>query len=476
MTQMRRLLSDHHFFRKVSIEDYVHAASSFIEDMNYSNAAIYDSSRTRGAFLEETTRVMEHLFPFSENQQNVTGTTKDRQQDFTSKEKTLTLTTTFSQSQQVSLWGNSTVLPNWMKEYLNWHQEQRQHYLNESTWRKYRYLVMVAPSGRVAGGITDRLRPLSFMIRIASINKRILLIHWERPAALEEFLLPPIGGLDWRTPDYLIPHIRNVQPNGNQKQIVKFAKRKRIPIQTTFYQSWNYGELYYDENLEPGEPDAKTVLRELWHIAFTPSPPVAVTIEDELQQMGIVPGEYVTAHIRALYAINKRDIKETKELTINAMNCASELRPGGPFLVASDSPEATQTALEYGKEKNVAVVSRSQAHHREPLHIGYYEVNATMGIEAADFYDTFVDIYLISMTRCVAFGKGGYGRWGLLMGYNQTCHHAHHGSKWAQQCTWTEPSTYEQTEWSEHRPKLELPLFRAPMPDNRHMSGTKTNT
>jgi hypothetical protein len=39
-------------------------------------------------------------------------------------------------------------------------------------------------------------------IRLASDGGRLLFIQWERPALLEEFLLPP-GKLDWRLPVWL---------------------------------------------------------------------------------------------------------------------------------------------------------------------------------------------------------------------------------------------------------------------------------
>jgi hypothetical protein len=366
-----------------------------------------------------------------------------------------------------NLWQNSTLLPEWMKNYLDWHKEQRSH-LTESNFGSFRFIIMIARKGQVAGGVTDRLRPLPAFLRIANATNRIFMIHWDRPTHLEEFLLPPQGGLDWRVPAWLEPHLHNVRQNGNQGEILHVAKGLS-KIQACVYQSWNYGELYYDKHLQSEEADAKTVLRDLWNIAFTPSPPVAILIEDQYRQMGIVPGEYATAHIRALYAVKKRKPSLIQQLTINALNCASQLRPGGPFYVASDTPFAMEVALAYGRQKNVTVVSRSNSERNEPLHIGHHEVNATHN-SVSDFYDTFVDMYIISMTRCVAFGKGGYGRWGLLMGYDNTCHHTHHGSKWAMTCDWVDLSPEDKLIRLSSRPRLKVPLFRPPMVDNHHAS------
>jgi hypothetical protein len=52
-------------------------------------------------------------------------------------------------------------------------------------------------------GTADRLKPVPYAIRVAYQSKRILLIRWERPAKLEEFIVPPKGGFDWRVPDFL---------------------------------------------------------------------------------------------------------------------------------------------------------------------------------------------------------------------------------------------------------------------------------
>ena len=43
------------------------------------------------------------------------------------------------------------------------------------------------------------------------------------------------------------------------------------------------------------------------------------------------------------------------------------------------------------------------------------------GRPASDFYDTFVDLYLLALSKCTTFGRGGYGSWAAIMGSNRTC-------------------------------------------------------
>ena len=129
----------------------------------------------------------------------------------------------------VNLWARSAKIPVWMKRYFKWHKQQRVHNLNPENWKSMRFLVMECLRHHPkCGGTSDRLvslcrdvltlrkgrrrshflagltqKPLPTLVRLAATTKRLLLIHWTRPCRLEEFLLPPRGGVDWRVPDWL---------------------------------------------------------------------------------------------------------------------------------------------------------------------------------------------------------------------------------------------------------------------------------
>ena len=214
---------------------------------------------------------------------------------------------------------------------------------------------------------------------------------------------------------------------------------------------WHYGELWWKEQVaaernstDPAvataaanELDIYTIFRDLWRMIVTPSPPVAQRIHDNFERMQLVPGEFVTAHIRALYAVKDRPYKDIERMAINAINCASNMRPGGPFFVASDSTHALQTAIQYGRSKNVTVVSAN--HPQQPLHVDFHNESDTT-VTPADFYDGFVDMYLMGATRCAATGPGGFARWGHLLGYNSTCIIHHFGRK-SRNCQWDDGSS-----------------------------------
>jgi len=327
------------------------------------------------------------------------------------------------------LWEDSELIPDWLKEYFVWHQQERER-LSQNNWQHWeelKYLVPVAPKKLKSGGMTDRIRPVSAYLRMAAETKRMLLIYWERPFALEEFLLPPKGGCDWRVPGAMITAVTRFGPpyahhSTNWTEVEELANGNETII-TFQYQSWHYGELWYAEHAQEGEVPISEAFRDIWQVVFTPSPPVAKRIADNFQRMKLVPGEYTTVHIRALYGVKGRAENHTKQIAENAMNCGSHLRPGGPFFLASDSSNALKAALDYGKAKNVRVVT---AHYsKQPLHLDLYTGNAT----PADFYDGFVDLHLMASTRCVAVGPGGFARWGHLLGYNRTCAIHHSGRK-----------------------------------------------
>ena len=336
-----------------------------------------------------------------------------------------------------------------------------------SSPNNHRYIIMTCLRGAKCGGMTDRLRPILTHLRVAYLSSRLLFIYWERPFPLEEFLMPPQNGMDWRMPSFLVPDLYQTQQT-SRLEIRGFDKEEPM-IVSTMYQSWHYGELLYnDEYKAPDEPNATTVFRDVWNVIFTPSTPVANLVYNSFDTMGIRPGQYATAHIRALYARETRDAKDTERMVKNALNCASQLFPGGPFMVVSDSVDAIKIAEDYGSYRNVSVVA--PPYDEQPLHIGLHN-ESDPSVMASHFYNVFSDMYLISETKCMVVGRGGFGRWGILLGHDPQCNIFSSGFK-AQDCEWNDsaPSDFFTASTSRmdltkraKRPEGEVPTFRLPM-------------
>jgi hypothetical protein len=113
---------------------------------------------------------------------------------------------------------NTTLLPAWLQEYFGWHHQKRAQ-LTAENWKEHKYLIMSCLKGHKCGGVTDRLRPLPALLRAAYNTRRLLLIYWEQPFALEELLVPS-GRFDWCVPDYMTEDLQHTTPTGHWRSII----------------------------------------------------------------------------------------------------------------------------------------------------------------------------------------------------------------------------------------------------------------
>lgn len=178
-----------------------------------------------------------------------------------------------------------------------------------------------------------------------------------------------------------------------------------------------------------------------------------------MKQHGLIPGEYAAVHLRALYGDRKyRDPQDTLELAVLGVNCASNLFPGAPIFFASDSSFAMDSALAYGKLHGLPVVAFGDEHNTEtnnnnsttavqaaeakaatnisnPIHL---DKDPQWRFRTASAYDsTFVDLYMLALSRCVAFSNGGYGAFGSVLSYDSECRmRFFKGSRRLKKCVW----------------------------------------
>jgi hypothetical protein len=258
-------------------------------------------------------------------------------------------------------------------------------------------------------------------------------------------LVPPKGGLDWTIPDWLDQHLdfrKLPMATGNTPQSIYIDEAKSSERIVTFrHQRHDHGANYYNEQSSNNEPAFHHVFREMWDTLFTPSPPVAALIRQNMNDLNLVPGEYVASHIRSMY---KGDKSSDADMIRNGVNCATQLKPGWPIYFASDSSKTTWFALRYGRSKNGTIAARIA--DTEPLHldrgIGFLRnSDRWKSLSASNSYDVFVDLYLLAGSQCVAHGVGGYGKWGLLLSYNSSCVNRHLKSQYR----WAEPASQNET-------------------------------
>lgn len=323
--------------------------------------------------------------------------------------------------------------PRWLNDYFAWHREELEK-LNESNWHKYRYLVLrCLATDEKCGGASDRLQSFLLGLLFGSLSERLVFIHWERPAPLEEFLVPTPGGIDWRLPQWLDEKFDYDKARMLVTTAFKPVTRNTLLVTMRHQQFWPE---FYDDRKQDDERSYEEIFHDVWRRTFEPSLPVEAMTEKAMREMDIEPDKYVAVHVRAKYF---RDKTGDAELIQNAINCASRLRPGWPIYFASDSSRAMKIAVEYGKSVGGKVVARSNP--REPLHLDRGEeflnhrkrFTGYSDVSASQYYDVFVDLYLLANSQCVAMGYGGYGRLGSMLSFNRTCSVDY----LADECQWT---------------------------------------
>eukprot|EP00934_Nitzschia_sp_Nitz4_P004380 Nitzschia sp. Nitz4//scaffold378_size14206//221//1652//NITZ4_008946-RA/size14206-processed-gene-0.8-mRNA-1//1//CDS//3329549684//4370//frame0 len=321
-------------------------------------------------------------------------------------------------SDGMNLWDNDARIPEWAKAYFNWHKWRRKNW-DPNRWADDRWLIMqcIDRIDSRCGGTADRLKPVPTLLRLAYQHRRMLLIHWTRPVSLDSFLVPPQGGFDWRVPDWLAFHLAN-ETNGRRfipSNMIQKYNPTNLTLMRTRYQSNNAGKDIYESSIPEGDPSFDQVFGSIWKVFFRPSPSVFQAIQNELTRMNLVPRQYISVHLRVLYYADARPVQYIQERTSNILKCASTLAPGAPMFFASDSADATEWAPKYAASQG----GRAETHipsPNPPLHLDRGESK-----DPSVYFDTFVDLYLLSLGKCVAHSKGGFGHWGLLIGGITNC-------------------------------------------------------
>jgi hypothetical protein len=251
------------------------------------------------------------------------------------------------------------------------------------------------------------------------------------------YFLPTVGGMNWSVPEWLDPLLK-----------YRFAarmtgKNSTLPFSNTTLvvakdQSHDHGLHFYNQHRETeNETGFDQVFRDVWNVLFTPAPPVQALINENMQELSLVPGRYIAVHVRSMY---KSDQSSDHDMIGNSINCASMLKPGWPIYFASDSTNTTTNALRYATRQNASMVFRKT--DTDPLHLDrgnefLERSNGWRNNTASDFYSVFIDLYLLANSGCSSIGVGGFGHWGSRLSYNATCLVRHSKTT----CPWTTTST-----------------------------------
>ncbi|CAB9507552.1 expressed unknown protein [Seminavis robusta] len=326
--------------------------------------------------------------------------------------------------------------------------------LNETNWEDFQYLIVRCNKKRdQCGGFADRLKAFPAVVRIASMTKRVLFYNWERPYPLEEFLLPGDRGINWSYPVWFRKQVEDwdlfigseyTQLNSYYADEIQESMKSR---QTIIYLEHAFGgeggEFTYDKQIREQQQTLslddvpyREAYHALWHANFKPTSPIQELLEQQLQESNLVPGQYTGFHYRSIFMMDEAEedgINALKSNIFKGTNCALQFATQSGddpvVLVAADSRTATTIAVRYVNKYTATAraVTRSVYAEKPLLHMDRGEDflfgdNSKTNGSPADYFPAILDLYLLSFSRCMAYGRGGFGRMANLLSEGSSCY------------------------------------------------------
>ena len=183
---------------------------------------------------------------------------------------------------------------------------------------------------------------------------------------------------------------------------------------------------------------------DLFLALFRPVPALRDTIETIMNSLYLVPNQFVVTHIRALYPGHPYEksgnVTDLEPYVWNAVDCASYTFPGAPVFVTSDATVSKQVAMAYDRhrhgqnQENAAetnhsndlvvvsdldiIINSTNGTMADPLHLDQAELGKH---DSSEYFSIFADLFIMSQSRCVAYGGGGFGLFGSHASFNSTC-------------------------------------------------------
>lgn len=337
---------------------------------------------------------------------------------------------TRSQSQNIqpasiSVQNSLRLVPEWVRSYAVWHQEQLRYHLNDPSTK---FLTVTCHKDYACGGLSDRLRTLPYFILAANKTGRVLFIHWQK-FRLEDFLVPPAGGLNWTLPEEF-EDLGDEQPwrqcscanwnkpnrpcNSWDQTDPKYTDKKNIIINGREDLYADVKDEYFVTKRRP-EGTYSAVM----NILFEPSDGVNRLFLRTMKILDLKPRQYLAAHYRDRYPYlpdrrAKMPLGHKQNLLHNAVDCV--VHESGisdmPIYVTSDKWKSVKYLLDdspYSQKNNPPVrVVGFEDLNRENIDEGIDFLSRT----PREFYSVFVDMLLLSHSKCVSYGQGGYGLFG----------------------------------------------------------------
>ena len=270
-----------------------------------------------------------------------------------------------------------------------------------------KFLILRCLKQDQCGGLSDRIKPLLVFIAIAAHTNRILMIRWERPYPIEEFLLP--NELNWTVPSYMLNELRKGKSTVSKTYVIGRGIKGKLRtasatvleskiqsqdggstlypcvIETMLYDKRkesnnDVGSLnYIDDDNDPelnnsttydhcdtlhrfnnrkyaqnGRELYRTTYHDFFRSMFKPHPKIQYIIDEKMKKSKLVPGQFIGCHYRSDYGPGKGKKTGTDMISFVAkkqVRCAAMMRPGYPVYFAGDSSTAVNAVREEAASK-----------------------------------------------------------------------------------------------------------------------------
>ncbi|CAJ1958244.1 unnamed protein product [Cylindrotheca closterium] len=300
--------------RSVKIENQIHDETAVIDPNNGIKLSEERNSKSSLPFSQHQTTTNDQVNQFK-------GATGNRQPSLASSvvsESSLL----YSKPPQLN------DFPQWIQDYVQWHQKVRQEFPGMELFDNPNAPpLLIRTCLGLCGGLHDRIGQLPWDLYLAHKTKRLLLISWQRPRSLENFLLPsPL--LDWRVPSQAQFGFDDIRKVRNETQMFEgfpeanptdefFQKDFDIALERAMVGSYSkirvlrhrfLGHLYQDvleERLLKEElmPDSSSLhiaplFGKIFWLFFRPSPPVHAKFVQVLEELQLTPQAYTAVHCR----------------------------------------------------------------------------------------------------------------------------------------------------------------------------------
>lgn len=325
------------------------------------------------------------------------------------------------------------LLPKWLKDYVSWHAQVRSSGLQGNNTK----ILLVSIEEHHSGGLADRLRSLPFLLWEAVRTERVFLMQWTNPWNLDEFLVPPLGGIDWTVPHDLDDSdaVWYIYDQHDNAQLANNDAYQQYPFLKTWHNPWTFvGGMPLLAKALNATSLSDSIFSQIYRLILTPSPPVQRLMDDTMHKLHLNPLEYNGIHLRARYpglsdsfqrksswfsrSVDADGFKwtpaakqEVIRLTTHAMDCLDSNDTSLPIYFASDTNEAVKFVTQE-QDSVVGMVT--------PLEKMHLNRNDRIGLirktPPSAFYPAFVDLWILSQAKCIAVGAGGYGVFASILG------------------------------------------------------------